>query len=147
MLDLGYNMVTSGAIDGTHAYFGCMTNPARIAKVRLSDFTLVDGVDLCDGNCTFVTTLSLDTDGMLYAGTSQGTSGLIVKLDSNTLSEVGDPVVLPSRRAGAAAIFTHVSPHFLVIGLYDQAQGLPPNGTMVREETGKKNATPQNNHP
>ena len=134
VLDDGYNMITSGAIDSDHAYFGCMTNPGKIAKVRLSDFTQVDGLSLCDGQCSFTTTLSLDTDGMLYAGTSRGTDGLIVKIASDTMLEIDNPIILPARRAGAAAIFTNANPHFLVVGLYNKAQGLPPNGTKVNRQ-------------
>lgn len=88
----------SSAIDTSagYAYFGTMTTPSEIIKVRLSDYTAVDRIVLNSGE-NYARTMVVDDSGSthyLYAGTWT-TPAKIVKINLDTFTRT-DVITLTS---------------------------------------------------
>jgi len=81
----GGNHATSSVIDPTagYAYFSLYTTPSSITKVRLSDFTVYDNLNLTQADQNMLTSVIDPAAGFAYFGT--GTyPGIVVKVQIDT---------------------------------------------------------------
>lgn len=84
------NLFSAGVIDSAHgfAYFGTEDSPAKIVKIRLSDFTRVGALTLNPGENILFPAVIDPTAGYAYFGTDTSPA-IIVKVQIDTTARVG----------------------------------------------------------
>jgi hypothetical protein len=114
-LNIGENILYSAVIDAGngYAYFGTVTSPGIVVKVRLSDFTRVGNLTLNPGENSLTSAVIDAGNGYAYFGT--GTSpGRVVKVDLNTFTRVGNLTLNTGENALYSAVIdtVHGSAYF-----------------------------------
>lgn len=115
-LDAGMQEPFEGVVDSAngYAYFGTISRPAQILKVRLSDFTLQGRIDLDNGEIDIKSAAIDPANGFAYFGL--GTSpGKVIKVRLSDFTRVGT-LTLPQGLRGLRSAAINLSQGSLYLG-------------------------------
>jgi len=89
-LAAGQNAIGSGVIDSAHgfAYFGTLTQPGQVIKIRLSDLVEVSSITLSSGADNLASAVIDTVGGFAYFGSSD-TPGLVTRVQLSNFTETG----------------------------------------------------------